>query len=90
MTHFTTISMDHLGAVTGGAGAGSAALAVGKGVLKKAGPVATVASAGYAGYQGYSAERARGGSVTSGLKEGALEAASDATFGLTNWALGRP
>jgi hypothetical protein len=88
-----------LDSVLGGAGEGQAvkaATSVGGRLLGGAGRVAgklawpiTAGMAAYDGYNGYSRARANGASVPRAIGEGGLEALNGATFGLSNWVLGR-
>jgi hypothetical protein len=83
MSQLTTIDLDSLEAVIGGAG-NSAAQVAGKAARvggKLSWPV-TAGMAAYDGYQGYSAAREKGASVGKSVMAGAQNAASGATFGL--------
>ena len=84
---FATLDSNQLDDVTGG-NAGAVLRAGGRLAGKLAWPV-TAGLAAYDAYQGYSAARQRGAGVGESIKEGGLEALDGATFGLSNWALGR-
>ena len=89
MNHeISTLDNDHLDTVTGGNAAGRLLRGAGRVAGKLAWPV-TAGFAAYDGYNGYQQARQNGASVPAAVGNGALEAVNGATFGLSNWALGR-
>jgi hypothetical protein len=83
-----TIDIEELDSVTGGASVGGFLRGAGRVAGKLAWPV-TAGFAAYDGVTGYNNARAQGHGVARSVGEGALDAVNGATFGLSNWALGR-
>lgn len=90
-----TLDLVELDLVVGGDGEKQAASWLSRGasgagkVISKVAPPLKVGMAAYEGYKGYDNARARGAGVGESLKEGGLQAVNSATFGLSNWVLGR-
>ena len=84
---FQQLDSYQLDDVSGG-NAGAWLRGAGRVAGKLAWPV-TAGLAAYDGYNGYQQARQNGASVPQAVGNGALEALNGATFGLSNWALGR-
>ena len=83
-----TLDLDQLDTVNGGNRGAALLRGAGRLAGKLAWPV-TAGFAAYDGYNGYQQARQNGATVPQAVGNGALEALNGATFGLSNWALGR-